>query len=97
MHGLFLILLAAAGTFVAADDGLKIEVTRAVTCDRKSRNGDSIAVNYNGTLTDGTSFDSSKYILVIYATVMLTPHVAYNGGKPRPFAFTIGNNDVIKG
>ncbi len=54
------ILATFATGFVAADDGLKIEVTKAVACDRKTKNGDDIAVNYNGTLTNGQSFDSSN-------------------------------------
>jgi FK506-binding protein 2 len=48
--------------FVAAQD-LKIEVTFAVKCDRKTKNGDIIYVNYNGTLTDGKEFDSSMFFL----------------------------------
>ena len=49
------------GTFspVSADD-LRIEVTKAVECARKTRNGDGIYVHYRGTLqSDGTKFDSS--------------------------------------
>lgn len=58
-----LILLATSSTIVAQDaerpDGLKIEVTKAVTCTRKTQVGDFIGVDYKGTLQDGTVFDSS--------------------------------------
>ncbi|KAG4441296.1 hypothetical protein IFR05_003224 [Cadophora sp. M221] len=45
--------------FAAAQDGLTIEVVRSVYCSLKTKNGDLISVNYNGTLTDGKLFDSS--------------------------------------
>jgi len=38
---------------------LKIEVLKAGTGDRVTKEGDGISVNYLGTLTDGTKFDSS--------------------------------------
>ncbi|KAH8904792.1 hypothetical protein BR93DRAFT_960874 [Coniochaeta sp. PMI_546] len=41
------------------DSDLKIEVTLSVVCDRKTHAGDSISVNYRGTFTNGTEFDSS--------------------------------------
>lgn len=44
---------------VSADD-LQIEITKAVECTRKTRNGDDIYVHYRGILqSDGTKFDSS--------------------------------------
>lgn len=39
--------------------GLQINVTSPVECDRKSHKGDVISVNYRGTFTNGTEFDSS--------------------------------------
>ncbi|KAH7350680.1 hypothetical protein BKA65DRAFT_549679 [Rhexocercosporidium sp. MPI-PUGE-AT-0058] len=45
--------------FAAAQEGMTIEVIRSVDCSLKSKNGDLISVNYNGTLTNGTLFDSS--------------------------------------
>lgn len=36
-----------------------IEVTKHSACKHKSRDGDTIAVHYNGTLKDGIQFDSS--------------------------------------
>ena len=46
---------------VVADStqGLKIEFTKSVQCDRKTQNGDKIFVHYRGTLVDGTEFDNS--------------------------------------
>lgn len=40
-------------------DGLKIEKVAEGTGDRTTKKGDTITVNYTGTLTDGTKFDSS--------------------------------------
>jgi FK506-binding protein 2 len=53
-------LLAALVSVSATPQKLDIEVTKAVDCSRKTRNGDKISVHYNGTLqSDGTQFDSS--------------------------------------
>lgn len=58
MRSFFSVIVLAV--CVAAQD-LKINVTKAVQCDRKTKIGDMIDVNYNGTLTNGTLFDSSRY------------------------------------
>jgi FKBP-type peptidyl-prolyl cis-trans isomerase len=61
-------LLIVASTLVVADatpeapanGGLKIDTTRPATCTRKTKEGDTIYVNYRGTLqSDGSEFDSS--------------------------------------
>jgi len=57
-HFLVLLALAAIG-YVVAQDGLTIEVIRSSECSLKTKSGDLISGNYNGTLTDGTLFDSS--------------------------------------
>ena len=56
---LSLAVLVSAAWTVLADDELKIDVTQKVECERKTKEGDNIAVHYKGTLTDGTKFDSS--------------------------------------
>jgi FKBP-type peptidyl-prolyl cis-trans isomerase len=61
-------LLIVASSLVIADavpaapakGGLKIDVTRPATCTRKTKAGDTIYVNYKGTLqSDGSVFDTS--------------------------------------
>ena len=54
-----LALLSSSTTLLAAAQ-LNIEVTKPVDCTRKTENGDTISVNYRGTLeSDGSEFDSS--------------------------------------
>jgi FK506-binding protein 2 len=52
------LLLTALATSVLATE-VGIEVTNPVTCARKTQAGDSITVNYRGTLPNGEEFDSS--------------------------------------
>ena len=53
-------VLATAATTVLGADQVKVEVTRAVECDRKSQKGDKISVHYRGSLADGgLQFDAS--------------------------------------
>ena len=52
------LLLTALATSVLATE-VGIEVTNPVTCSRKTQAGDSITVNYRGTLPNGEEFDSS--------------------------------------
>jgi FK506-binding protein 2 len=62
-------VVASASTALAADPELKIDVTRAVECERKTKRGDSIDVHYRGSLqSDGSEFDAS-----------------YNRGSPLSF------------
>jgi FK506-binding protein 2 len=61
--------LATVATTVLAGEEVKVEVTRAVECDRKTKKGDKISVHYRGTLQDGgKQFDAS-----------------YDRGQPLPF------------
>ncbi|KAI9645240.1 Peptidyl-prolyl cis-trans isomerase fpr2 [Ciborinia camelliae] len=73
-------LLALASSVFAAE--VKIEVTKAVECERKSQKGDKIHVHYRGNLEEGgkvgKEFDAS-----------------YNRGQP--LSFVVGKGMVIKG
>ncbi|KAI5290239.1 Peptidyl-prolyl cis-trans isomerase fpr2 [Ascosphaera aggregata] len=40
-------------------DGLKIDVTHQVDCNRRTKNGDTVEMHYLGKLTDGSKFDAS--------------------------------------
>ncbi|KAL1890433.1 Peptidyl-prolyl cis-trans isomerase fpr2 [Sporothrix stenoceras] len=57
--------LAAATSFSATSttaspaDGITIEVTHKVTCDRKTRNNDVISMTYALSLLDGTKVEST--------------------------------------
>ncbi|UNI23676.1 Peptidylprolyl isomerase [Purpureocillium takamizusanense] len=53
-------LVASAAVGLAAADGLKIDVTLPVDCDRKTQNGDRVSMHYRGTLAEsGNKFDAS--------------------------------------
>lgn len=56
-----LLTISLLSSITAADSaqGLKIEITKPVQCDRKTQNGDKIFVHYRGTLVDGIEFDNS--------------------------------------
>ncbi|QSZ36436.1 hypothetical protein DSL72_006315 [Monilinia vaccinii-corymbosi] len=73
-------LLALASSILAAE--VKVEVIKAVECERKTRKGDKVAVHYRGNLQEngkvGKEFDAS-----------------YNRGQPLTFA--VGAGSVIKG
>ncbi|KAF9876912.1 fkbp-type peptidyl-prolyl [Colletotrichum karsti] len=61
MQGLLLSLglLASSAISVAAAD-LQIDVTQAVECERKTKNGDKVNMHYRGTLqSNGEKFDAS--------------------------------------
>jgi FK506-binding protein 2 len=54
------VLASAASVVLAAEDEVKIDVTHAVECERKTQRGDKIDVHYRGTLQkDGSEFDAS--------------------------------------
>ncbi|CAI0644870.1 unnamed protein product [Colletotrichum noveboracense] len=61
MQGLLLSLglLASSAVSVAAAE-LQIDVTQAVECERKTKNGDKVNMHYRGTLqSNGQKFDAS--------------------------------------
>ena len=62
-------------------DGVKITVLREGTGDA-AKAGDTVAMNYTGTLEDGTAFDSN-----------IDPKFNH----VQPFIFTLGAGQVIKG
>ena len=80
MRFLTLSITALASLALAAE--VKVEITRAVECERKSQKGDKISVHYRGNLDDGgklgKEFDAS-----------------YNRGQP--LSFVVGKGSVIKG
>lgn len=55
---LALSMVASAAVGVLAAD-LKVDVTTAVECERKTQKGDTIEVHYRGTLENGNKFDAS--------------------------------------
>ena len=59
-----LAVLTAASTAWATTaspaDGIVIEVTHKVTCDRKTRNNDVISMTYALSLANGTKIESSR-------------------------------------
>lgn len=58
----FALFIASAVGVLASDDGLKIDVTKRVECERKTKSGDKIEVHYRGTLaSNGDKFDASAY------------------------------------
>lgn len=56
------LLASAAVGVLAQDNGLKIDVTLPVECDRKTQSGDKVSMHYKGTLENGNKFDASAYI-----------------------------------
>ncbi|RAL02497.1 peptidylprolyl isomerase family protein FPR2 [Aspergillus ibericus CBS 121593] len=70
----FLALLTLTLTTLTTATPLLIEVTESVTCTRKTKNGDNVAMHYRGTLaSDGSEFDAS-----------------YNRGQPLKFKLGSG-------
>jgi FKBP-type peptidyl-prolyl cis-trans isomerase len=62
-------------------EGVKVTIIKEGTGD-VAKTGDTVAMNYTGTLADGTVFDSN-----------IDPKF----GHVQPFIFTIGGGQVIKG
>jgi hypothetical protein len=59
---LLLSALASCAIGVVAAEELKIDVTHAVECERKTQKGDKLSMHYRGTLLDsGKQFDASQY------------------------------------
>ncbi|KAL7939193.1 hypothetical protein V8C35DRAFT_2374 [Trichoderma chlorosporum] len=57
---LILSALASCAIGVVAAEDLKIEVTHAVECERKTQKGDKLSMHYRGTLaSNGEKFDAS--------------------------------------
>jgi FK506-binding protein 2 len=79
-------------------DELVIEIIRSVECDRTTHNGDVISVNYNGTFTNGTLFDSSACAAPQSVKLFAAEHgTGYGEDSDGPFSFTLGAGKVIKG
>lgn len=57
-----LTLVASVAIGLVAAEDLKIDVTHAVECSRKTKSGDKIEVHYKGTLaSNGQKFDASAW------------------------------------
>lgn len=54
-----LLAFLAALPALAVAQTLDIQVTKPVSCARKTNKGDTVSMMYKGTLQDGTKFDSS--------------------------------------
>ena len=70
------------GEEVKSVDGVKITIEKEGTGYRVVKSGDTIAVNYTGTFTDGKAFDSN-----------VDPSFKH----VEPFVFPVGAGRVIKG
>lgn len=78
---LSLTLLAAALGLAAAEE-LKIDVTHAVECERKSQKGDAIEVHYRGTLaSNGEKFDASVSTPYVPRSYPALPSAAMAGSS----------------
>lgn len=80
---IFSLFLTITASVLAAE--LEITTTNSVACTRKTRAGDTIAVNYRGTLPavagkEPEVFDSS-----------------YDRNPPDPIEFRLGKGEVIAG
>ena len=103
---LSVLALASVG-FVAAEDHsilLDIEVTKEVSCTKMTQLGDMLRVNYNGTFTNGTLFDSSKTHHRGKPEAVCSPMSAdcckgfdQEKGGWSPISFQIGKGQLIKG
>jgi FK506-binding protein 2 len=60
LPAVILLLASVSSADNSKSSAFKVEITKPVSCDRKSRNGDRLHVQYRGTLQkDGSEFDSS--------------------------------------
>ncbi|PSK56873.1 hypothetical protein B9Z65_6497 [Elsinoe australis] len=56
---LLTLIAVATAEVITKPSGLKVEDLKTVPCSRPTQKGDTIAVHYRGTLTDGLQFDES--------------------------------------
>ena len=54
-----LVIVIACASADQDQDGLKVEtIFKPEECEKQSKNGDMLSMDYTGTLEDGTKFDS---------------------------------------
>lgn len=79
---LFSVLASAALSLVAAEE-LKVDVTKAVACERKTQKGDVVSMHYHGSLAaNGEKFDASMlYHAPCQSITLLTRQTLTNNSR----------------
>lgn len=90
---LLLSALASCAIGVVAAEDLKIDVTHAVECERKTQKGDKLSMHYRGTLLDsGKKFDASQYLHALLSRILYSHRsgIIRHWGNKRRRSWDIG-------